>query len=111
MYTIDNTLTLSVSMNAGASIVTPYTLSGRIVIISGLFPSQTVVYNLTLTIGNVRNPSPAQITTPFVGNIGGDFAEPIDSSGSSVVLEADKFAKCYMTFKPKFVNRTSSMVF
>jgi hypothetical protein len=65
---------------------------------------------LTLVIQNVKNPSPAYVTDPFAGTIGADYAEPI-SLNSIVFLEPAKFTQCYMTFNPKYVNRTSSMVF
>lgn len=59
-------------------------------------------------INNVRNPSPAFTTNPFTGTIGVDYADPIGVN-SIVVLVPDNFTQCYMTFNPKFVNRTSAM--
>ena len=97
-------------VNGGPSTFPNYTISSNIITVNSLFTTIPIVSNVTIVIKNLRNPSPAIITDAFVGNIGIDYAEPIYLK-SVIVLQPAQFQSCYMTFNPKFVNRTSSMVF
>ena len=74
VYTINNSLSISSKINNGATIVASYSISGNIITISNLFPSQMIVYNLTLFVANLMNPSPAIVTVAFNGTIGDDFS-------------------------------------
>jgi hypothetical protein len=110
VYNFDYTITLSAIVNGGASVFPNYTISSNIITVNNLFASTPIVSTVSIVIQNLRNPSPAIITDAFVGLIGIDYAEPIYLK-SVVVLQPAPFQSCYMTFNPKFVNRTSSMVF
>jgi hypothetical protein len=110
VYTFDYTITLSAIVNGGASVFPNYTISSNIITVNNLFASTPIVSTVSVIIQNLRNPSPAIITDAFVGTIGVDYAEP-NYLKSVVVLRPAQFQSCFISFSPKFVNRTSSMVF
>lgn len=109
-YTIPtSTLGVSAMVNGGVVSFPTYTITSNTITITGLFLNQTIVYNITLILTNMLNPSPAITTDAFTGTIGGDYAEP-QYLRSVVVLQPAQFQSCYMTFNPSYVNRTSAMV-
>lgn len=109
VYTFDYTITLSAVVNGGAAVFPNYTISSNIITVNNLFASTPIVSTVSIIIQNLRNPSPAIITDAFVGTIGTNYAEPIYLK-SVVVLSPAPFQSCLMTFNPRFVNRTASMV-
>ncbi len=109
-YTISMTLGVNAQVNSGAVLAPAFGIAGSVLTLTGLFPAQTTVYNLTLSISNVLNPSPAITTGPFTGTIGDDASQSINQY-SVVSLSPAKFSLCYMSFTPKYVYRTSAMVF
>jgi hypothetical protein len=98
-------MTCTVQVNSGSTNTHACSPSGNLITITGLFSTNTVVYNLTLWVTNILNPSPAITTSAFVGSIGTDNA--VTNNGYSVViLQPGAFASCLMTFNPGYVNRT-----
>jgi hypothetical protein len=97
-------------VNDGAATSPNFTISSNIITVNNLFATQSIVSTVTLIIKNLRNPSPAITTDAFFGYIGLDYAEPIFLK-SIVVLQPAQFQSCHMTFNPRFVNKTSAMVF
>lgn len=97
-------------MNNGAIVSPSFSISGSLITISSLFGSQMIVSTIVLTISNVKNPIPAITTSPFTGTIGSDVSVSIYQY-SLVQLSPANFKKCYMTFNPRYVNRTGSMIF
>ncbi len=61
-------------VNGGSLQFPNYTLTSNTMTVVNLFPAQTIVYNLTLILQNILNPSPAITTDAFVGTIGVDYA-------------------------------------
>lgn len=110
VYTLDYTITLSAVVNGGAATFPNYTISSGTITVNSLFTSTPIVSTVSIIIQNLRNPSPAIVTDAFVGFIGIDYAEPIYLK-SVIALQAAQFQSCHMTFTPKFVNRTASMIF
>lgn len=103
------TVGVSATVNNGMVQYPNITITSNTVNIFGLFTAQTIVYNVTLILTNILNPSPAITTEAFSGTIGSDYAQPINLQ-SVVVLQPAQFESCYMTFNPYYVNRTSAMI-
>ena len=74
VYTLGASVGLSVSVNSGVVSFPNYTITSNTVNVFGLFPTQSIVYNVTLILTNILNPSPAITTDAFTGTIGSDFA-------------------------------------
>lgn len=70
-------------VNTGSTNIHSCSPSGNLITITGLFTSNTIVYNLTLWVTNILNPSPAITTSSFTGTIGADVA--VTNNGYSIV--------------------------
>lgn len=66
--------------------------------------------NVTVTISNIVNPSPALTTGEFLATIGNDYVQAGVSNLGTITLTAAN-QNCTITFSPGYVNRTSTMVF
>lgn len=108
-YTL-TTVTCTVSVNGGTQ-TTPSscTVSGKIVIATGVVNTNTFISTLVLYINNILNPSPAITTDYFYGTIGSDVSGT-GTYASTVVLQPGSFQSCYITFSPNIVNSTSAMM-
>ena len=74
VYTLEASIGVSVSVNSGVVTFPNYTITSNTVNVFGLFPTQSIVYNVTLMLTNMLNPSPAITTDAFTGTIGSDYA-------------------------------------
>lgn len=83
--------------------------TGQNLSITGLFPTDSYLENITLLIINVLNPSPAFTTDEFLGYVGIDYTQPGDGF-ASVALTAATFSACSVTFNPSSVNKSGSMI-
>lgn len=73
-YSISPTLGVSASVNGGMVTFPNFTLTSNTINIFGLFASQSIVFNVSLVLTNMLNPSPAITTDAFTGTIGTDYA-------------------------------------
>lgn len=111
LSTTSGQITCTVIINSGAinSRTCTLTPGTNKLVITGAFVSDSIVYNVTLTVSNVLNPIPAMQTSEFVGTIGTDTsATGVDNY---VVLSAASFQSCAVTFSPTTINSSSSMIF
>jgi hypothetical protein len=74
----------------------------------GLFPNDTALDTITVTINYILNPSPASTTSDFLCYVGDDYTLPSDNNSASVTLTAGNFKSCSVTFNPNIVNKTNS---
>ena len=78
-YVLDSNIVINARIDAGATTVPTFTIAGSVITVYGLFAAGDVpMENLTLTVQNVQNPSPAQTTQAFTGTVGIDIAEAIN---------------------------------
>ena len=86
-------------------------VSGNTISFQNSFATVTDLFvkQVTITIGNLLNPSPAVKTGSFTGNIGTDVA--VSNGGTAVQLEAATFSSCKISFgNGAYVNSTSPAI-
>jgi hypothetical protein len=83
---------------------------GQSVIIPNIVAVDSFLQNVTVTISNIMNPSPAITTGEILATIGNDYVKAGTGNLGMVTLTPANF-DCTIAFSPAFVNRTSSMVF
>ena len=83
-------------------------MSAKTITISGAIPTTTYIDNILVEVSNIKNPSPAMITSSFIATIGID-SSSADTSGV-VTLLPGVFQSITVGFDPKTVNTTSNMI-
>lgn len=99
----------SILVNFNAAVGFTCTLNGNTLTVSGLFNGNDNISEVDLFLSNIRNPSSALTTSPFVGTIGSDVSG--SSSGATLTYTAANLAILTASFASGIVNRTSDLIF
>ena len=107
-FPVEYDLTKSTSINCSYSIngTDAYTtcacsVSGNVITVSNLF-NNTIVQNFSVMVSGIINPYPAQVTSDFLGSIGGNTAEPYGVNSYVTIITATT-SSCSFTFAPNYV--------
>jgi hypothetical protein len=96
------TINCSYSINGTDAYTTSTcSIAGNVITLSNLF-NNTIVQNFSLMVSGIINPYPAQVTSDFLGSIGGNTGDPYGVNSYVTIVTATTSA-CSFTFTPNYV--------